>query len=142
MLAPTAPLIGAATLALAATPGSIGDATSRARLRSALRSRSDMTSLSGSAVPLDMAGNRAYPLISPSKRTGEGESAPRVRWRSGSAGVRGRVVVRRTAEPVAPVGGAGGPDRGLPDEDGRGERVHSGQVDHLVAQEHERLPVV
>src|SRR3954463_256329 len=56
-LAPTEPPIGAATLALAATPKSIGAAASMARSRSALRSRIDTTSLSGSAEPPSAASS-------------------------------------------------------------------------------------
>src|SRR6478752_3763984 len=69
MFALTEASIGAATLAFAATARSIGAATSRAMLRSALRSSRDMTSLSGRAVPASAAsssldsGGRSASLI-------------------------------------------------------------------------------
>ena len=55
--APTAASIGAATLAFAATARSIGAAASSAMSRSALRSRREMTSLSGSAAPVSAASS-------------------------------------------------------------------------------------
>jgi hypothetical protein len=58
-LAATAASIGAATLAFAATARSIGAATSRSRSRSALRSSSDTTSLSGNPVASSAASSSA-----------------------------------------------------------------------------------
>src|SRR6478672_968598 len=57
MFAPTDASIGAAAFAFAATPRSIGAAASSAMLRSALRSSSDMTSLSGRAAPVSAASS-------------------------------------------------------------------------------------
>ena len=58
-LAPTEASIGAATLAFAATARSIGAAASSARSRSALRSSSEMTSLSGNGAAVSAASSSA-----------------------------------------------------------------------------------
>src|SRR4051812_23325663 len=59
MFALAAALIGAATLAFAATARSMGAAASMARLMSAFKSRIETTSLSGRAVVLSAASSSA-----------------------------------------------------------------------------------
>jgi hypothetical protein len=103
MFALTAASIGAATLALAATARSIGAAASMARLRSALRSRIDTTSLSGSAMAPSASSSasdipalaRSSVISSLRSRTRHARSTT-VDWCGGCARIaRRRIGIRR-----------------------------------------------